>query len=793
MFRKTLLACLIGLGCSQSVRADNTQAPVEFDRETLRSLGMDPEMAGYFAHESRFMPGKRSVSLKVNGNAAGTVIATFDAAGELCIDKAFMEQAGIRPPDHDQEGCYDVKSEHPGIIVKLVPAQESVELVVPHDQLEKQGVNLGDFKAGGSAGLFNYTLLASRNSFEGGRSDYSQLMLDGGFNVSDWLFRSHQLMSRSDGKFNSQNSQNYLQHTLMNWKTTMKAGEVSLNNRLLEGSSIYGIELAPEDALLESQDVVQVTGIANTAQARVEIRQQGILVYSTLVPAGPFTLTDVPLRNYTSDLNVTVQETDGTQRNFVVPATLYSRNPGDPKGYYFSVGRVSDNYDKKPWVTSVSGGWRIMPSHNVGGGLLVTDGYQGIGLSLDSALLPKTLLSLKFNQSIDRSTARQGQKYQLAANTSLPMDISLSASVTKKSMNYRDFIQTIDDDTGDQNKYEYSFGFGWGNELLGTMNASVYETRTYGQSERSRFYSVSWGKSFDKFSVSTSWQRQLTGESSARKSENSMFVNISVPLGRHSIHAWSRQKKGAERYGLTTMGQLTEDSMYSLGTERDAQQRDNSFSAGINTNLHYTQISANASTSGSRSNSYSGTLQGGVVAHDSGVTLSPLAVRETFAIAQLDKPVAGVRLDTPLGPTWTDFSGQAVIPAVNAWKNSRVEVNTETLPKNMDIGNGTRMLKQAKGSVGTAHFDVLTQRRVLLNVTMSDGKALPRGIAITDADGHYLTTSVDDGVVFLNDVEGKKTLIARLEEGTCRLTLSLPEVTKANAESFYESANGVCK
>lgn len=793
MLRKTLLACVIGMGCSQAVRADNTESAVEFDRETLKSLGMDPEVAGYFAHQARFLPGKRSVSLSINGNPVGSVIAVFDEAGQLCVDKAFMEQAGIRLPARYTDGCYDYVSENPGTVMTLLPAQELITLVLPHDQLEKQGREMGDFNAGGTAGLFNYTFLTSRSNYDGGHSDYSQLMLDGGLNVNDWLFRSHQLISQSEGKYSSQNSQNYLQRTLINWKATMKAGEVSLNNRLLEGSSIYGIELAPEDALSEHADAVQVTGIASTAQARVEIRQQGILVYSTLVPAGPFTLTDIPLRNYTSDLNVTVQETDGTQRSFNVPATLYGRNPGTPAGYYISAGRVSDNYDKRPWVASISGGWRIAPSHNASAGILVADGYQGIGLSLDSALLPQTLFTLQANQSVDRSHALQGQKYQLTASTALPLDLSLTASVIKKTARYRDFTQTLNHSASDHNKYEYSLGIGWSNEFVGTMSASLYETRAYNRDDRSRFVSVNWGKSFDNFSLSTSWQRQLNGGQSAQKSEDTVFINLSIPFGRHSVNGWSRQQKGQDRYGLNTTGQLTEDTTYTLGTERDAQQRQNNVTAGINSNLHYAQLSANVSTSGSRSNSYSGTLQGGVVAHSNGVTLSPLSVRETFAIAQLDKPVAGVRLDTPQGPTWTDFRGQAVIPAVNAWKNSRVEISTETLPKNMDIGNGTRMLKQTKGSVGRVNFGVLTQRRVLLNVTLNNGKALPKGIAITDTAGRYLTTSVDDGVVFLNDVEGQKTLVAMLEEGTCRLTLSLPEVTSVDAGSFYESAKGVCQ
>lgn len=88
-----------------------------------------------------------------------------------------------------------------------------------------------------------------------------------------------------------------------------------MNNPLLDGTELYGISLMPESALNDAGSGVLVTGIASTPQARVEIRQQGIMVYSTLVPAGPFTLTDIPLRNVTSDLTVTVIEIDGSQHS----------------------------------------------------------------------------------------------------------------------------------------------------------------------------------------------------------------------------------------------------------------------------------------------------------------------------------------------------------------------------------------------------------------------------------------------------------------------------------------------
>ena len=78
--------------------------------------------------------------------------------------------------------------------------------------------------------------------------------------------------------------------------------------------------MMPDNALLPGYSSgIEVSGIARNAQARVDIRQGGQLIFSTLVPAGPFTLSDVPVANQNTDLKVTVTETDGSESHFTVP------------------------------------------------------------------------------------------------------------------------------------------------------------------------------------------------------------------------------------------------------------------------------------------------------------------------------------------------------------------------------------------------------------------------------------------------------------------------------------------
>lgn len=791
MFKRTLLTCVVGLCCARMAHAnDMDAADVEFDRETLKSLGINPALSGYFSQQARFMPGNTAVTLSVNGQEKGRVAARFGKEGDLCFDREFMEVAGIGIPDDYVDGCYDYLQRYPSAVVNSLPGEERVNLVIPTDQITRQPVFAVNSETGGTGALLNYSVMSSHSEYSGGNSDYSQAQLDGGINVSDWLVRSHQMLSRSDGRYSSENSQTYAQRTFKGLRATGRFGEVNMNNPLLNGTGLYGLAFSPEGALAGESSAVQVSGIANTSQARVEVRQQGILLTSSLVPVGPFTLTDVVPRNYTSDLDVTVIETDGSQRNFVVPATLYRQGMGSPAGLFLSLGRVSDDYRKQPWVASVSRGWRLSPEVRGNAATILAKAYQAVAVSVDTMPLPDMMLSLQVNQSIEKEASRQGQNVALSMSAATPLGVSVTASAAHYTRNYREFSDSLDKDFTNSKKREYSVGLRWQHPTIGALSTSIHETHYFNDNERTRYLNASWGRKFLSSYISASWQHQLSDKSRGVKKEDQLYINVSIPLGGHSVNTYMHREGNKNRAGASASGKLTDDTAYTLGAERDMHDNRNSFNAGVNSNLHYSQLMMNAGWSSDSSRNYSGSLQGGVVAHGGGVTFSPLPVSDTFAIASLNHPVAGVKIDTPQGPVWSDFSGQAVIPSLNAWRDSRVEINTETLPKNMDISNGVKVLNHGRGSVGRVNFTALSQRRVLLSVRMANDKKLPKGSTILDDKGNYLTTAVDDGVVFLNDAYPRQTLVAELEDGICRLMLALPEQAEMNV--FYEKAKGTC-
>lgn len=106
---------------------------------------------------------------------------------------------------------------------------------------------------------------------------------------------------------------------------------------------------------------------------------------------------------------------------------------------------------------------------------------------------------------------------------------------------------------------------------------------------------------------------------------------------------------------------ISRNTYYSISTDHDNQSGDNRFNGNINTNLHYTQLSVGAGSNGDHSRNYNARLSGAIAMHNDGLTFSPYAIRQTFAIAKLNVPRSGVEIESPQGTIWTDVWGQAVI------------------------------------------------------------------------------------------------------------------------------------
>ena len=228
---------------------------------------------------------------------------------------------------------------------------------------------------------------------------------------------------------------------------------------------------------------------------------------------------------------------------------------------------------------------------------------------------------------------------------------------------------------------------------------------------------------------------------------------------------------------------------YEVGVERDLSAQEQSTRGQIDLMPRYARVGLGVSRAPS-STSYTGQLQGGVVAHEGGLTFSPYPVGDTFGIVSVGD-IGAAKVDTPQGPVWTDFTGQAVIASLPAYANSRVEVQTQSLPKRVDLKNGTQVLAAGRGSFSTVAFDVVKVRRVLLNASDQQGRQLPQGASVFGKDDRFLTSVVGEGMIFLNDASEAQTLRVSLPDSSTCL-ISLDSGTRPDNDMFYETQSAVC-
>lgn len=198
-------------------------------------------------------------------------------------------------------------------------------IVVSADTLRPLSEDIGNFQEGGTAGLLNYDIIGFNNQFSGRGSRYYSANTELGFSSGDWLVRSRQMATVQDDVRSFQLLYTYARKTFVTSKKMLQIGQININNSVFPGAPIAGLQMVPDGGV---QQIIRggmtIEDIAQS-QARVEIRQAGTLIHTTLVPAGSFRLPNIQLLNGNTDVNVRVIESNGEQRNFKVLVASLAR------------------------------------------------------------------------------------------------------------------------------------------------------------------------------------------------------------------------------------------------------------------------------------------------------------------------------------------------------------------------------------------------------------------------------------------------------------------------------------
>lgn len=789
-----------------------------FDLAALTTHGIDPKVADYFRSAARFREGVQVVGLRVNGNPLGRVDARFGPQGELCFTPGLLEKAGLvkpgailQPGARPDQACHDFLGAFPATMVRLRPGTDEVVLVVPTQALREPEWDSGDFSQGGAAALFNYDVLGYDSHSRSGPSRFVSAHTEAGFNLDDWIVRSRQFYVSDNGQTRTEHLHAYAQRDIAALRSTFQAGQLSSNNPLFGGIQLSGVQFSPDgqSRTPAGGNIVVVEGVAQS-QSRVEIRQSGVLVHSTLVPEGPFRLTGLPLLNATSDLEVSVIDVRGAKRSFVVPAASFAGAAPAAPGYYLSVGelrRTAGEEGPSPVIAMGSGTWGLGRQSSAGFGLLNTDDYWAAGGTLSSVFFQRVSVNARHNLSRDSHKAVSGSRSSLSLSSPVGANIDVNLSATTQTRGYREVTEVGQslraDDLNSNFKNQYTAGVSWAEPTLGVFSLNYTRSAQFG-GQTSEHVFASWNKSFGRADVALIADSQVGG-SRARRDANyagsrrdravdndvSLRLQVSVPLGGDRRVSSYTSRRGEQFTAGTALSERVNEYVnYEVAVERDMRAREQSLRGQVDVLPRYARVGLGVSRDPLGS-SYTGQLQGGVVAHDGGLTFSPYSVQDTFGIVSVGD-IGSAKVETPQGPVWTDFSGQAVIAGLPAYTNSRVQVQTPSLPKQVDLKNGTQVIAAGRGSFNHVDFDVVKVRRMLVTANDQHGRPLPQGASVFGKGNRFVTSVVGEGMIFLNDVSESQNLRVSLpDSSTCLLHID-PEA-KPDNDKFYEAASAVCQ
>ncbi|MCF4995592.1 fimbria/pilus outer membrane usher protein [Pseudomonas syringae] len=775
---------------------------VAFDVQLLKDRGIDPALAAHFRDAPRFAKGSRSVALEVNGQPKGRVRMTFDDDGQLCLEPDLLKAAGILAPSTKQPQtgpCPTMTEAFAAATVQLLPGKEQVDLLMPTDALESPGQLPTDFATGGVAGLFNYDALLVNSQLDGQRNEYRSLGSEIGLNAGNWMLRSRQSYTAMSDSSRFEHMYAYGSRTLEAFATNVQIGQLNLASPLFAGEAFNGVQFSPESAIARSQAAssgprAQMEGVAYSP-ARVEVRQNGVMIYTTLVPSGPFTLRALPLLSTQLDLDVTVHEQDGQIRRFRVPAaSLDQRALDSPPGFNLALGRVrrmgSDDR-RAPSFATLSQDWNWAPNLRVTAGALAGTDYGSAGWGLQQQWSTGFTAGVRQVLSSERAEGLIGSQWQLTLGAALSPRLSTSLIAIRQSPGFRTLSDTGWDHelarATSRSLEQWVFSLN-GSTDYGAFGATVSRFSSVDEPPQSR-WGLSWSRTLpERISVSLSVERDIGN--SARRQGSAAYLTLGVPLGgqkRLRGYVRSDQRSGV-RTGLAMSDVVSETLAYSVNAERRANAA-TAFGARLNALPRYTSLDLGFSQR-SGVTEFDAGLRGGVAFHRDGATLSPYPLRDTFGVLKAGDR-AGLKVHTPQGPVWTDGLGRAVAASLPAYSLTRLEVDPASLARNVEALNGFHEVEAGRGSVQHLDFSVVTVRRLLLKAMTVDRKSLPEGLTVEDEQGRYLTSVLEAGSIYLPDIKAGQSLHVQLPDATrCVLKFTMAEAPDPHA--LLENVDATC-
>ncbi|MFH0134567.1 fimbria/pilus outer membrane usher protein [Variovorax sp. VaC1] len=818
-----------------------------FNEEFL-NIGGDQPLAdlSLFAFGNRVLAGQYTVDVSLNERGAGQAQIRFvekDGKNDAqpCLTRGMLDDWGVNVAvfpalaSAADDACIDLGATIPEATYSYDAGKQRLFVSIPQAALKRSArgaVGPEKWDRGITAGMLDYQLNFARYSGDKYRNDVNpfappQNVFDGnpfadrsktpqrntlfaglraGFNYGDWRFRHFSTYNRGiDGESRWQAVNSYAQRDIASINGQLLIGDGSTPGNFFDSVPFRGVQLSSDDAMLpDSQQgyAPTIRGIART-NARVTVRQNGYVIYSTFVAPGAFVLDDLYPTASSGDIEVTITEADGretkyTQAFSAVPTLLregtwrYSATAGKYRNNYLDVATTGEwRRQSQPAFLQATLARGLGGEISAYGGLLLSSIYQSmlIGVGKNMKDFGAVSIDLSTARTTDRTPLQgaktyDGQSVRFLYSKAF-MDSGTNfrvAGYRYSTSGYRTFAEAVQMqdlqpfESFNSRRNEVRFELSQQIKDWGSVFASARQQSYWGTSAKDRLVQVGYSGNYKQFGYSINYNYTT---SLNRPPVRQLMFTLSIPLGdtrASAQYALNRDSTGRMSQQASVYGSALEDSRltYNVTASDTNQGGGSSGSASASYLGSVGRLDLGHSQGRGYGQSTVG-MAGGLLFHGGGITMSqPLG--ETLTLVQAPK-AQGVGIESRPGVA-TDAAGNAVIPSMTPYRLNRVAIRTGDLGDTVEVKNAALDVVPTRGAVVVAKFETSVGFRLLMALTDAKGRALPLGSKIENEAGQEVGIVGPDGQAFVTGAASSGRLTVRWGRGAadqCVVPYSLPD------------------
>lgn len=814
-----------------------------FNPALLEVLSTDQERIDLttFSQAGGQLPGTYRVDIWLNNEKKTTRDVIFqqvpDANGNArllpCISVAELAEWGVMTNRYPELGAPDSTcaniSALPQATSEFKFDRQQLLLSLPQSAIKNTARGWVDPKYwddGIPAFLLNYSLSAANSrarGSDGTNSNSEYVNLRPGLNLGPWRLRNYTVWSRNstDGQNGQTNSKwdtvyTYLQRDIKALGSQLILGDSTSASDVFDSIPYRGLQLLSDDDMLPESlrgYAPVVRGIART-NAKVTIRQNGYVIYETYVSPGSFEINDMYPTGGSGDLDVTIQEADGSEQKILIPFASLPVLQREGRFKYNLTSGTYRSYDrdvKETPLTVLTAIYGLPKGITLYGGSQLSSKYQSVALGVGKNLGELGALSIDITQASSEQKNRdreKGQSWRLRyskniVETGTNFAIAGYRYATSGYWGMQEVLDTYRNSRvyplqeRRRNRAELTMSQNLSGQL-GNIGLSAIREDYWNSNRRMESAGASYSNIWQGVSYSLNFTRTrntiVTSGSNggARRfydEDNQFSLNLSVPFSlfdaKRSTYATlstNTSKNGNTSNILGVGGTALADNSLNWSVQSGYGSQGQGYSGGLNADWRATYGQTNAGYAydsfGQRLN-YG--VQGGILVHKNGITFGQ-PMGETPVLVEVPG-AKGISVNSGVGIR-TDYRGYAIVPYASPYRKNELSLNSDTFNNETDVDITTLTIVPTRGAVVKARYNASIGLRALITLKRDNGKPVPFGATVNivgQPERDFIVST--EGEVYLTGLEQEGKLLVRWganDANQCQASFNLPDDANNN-------------